>query len=182
MEHYYLIETDNEKISYDKHILKTNKNEIEFEKVVNETINEALLMTSKETLKTGKYNVLLSTKVSSRIISHLIEMLNQTNIRTKTSCLCDKLNTKIFNKKITIIEDPTNEMYPGFRLFDDEGTLTKKKVIIKDGILKTYLSNIKEGKINKTNSSGNSYDGISTRNMYLKSEDNNFNQILENIN
>ena len=85
-----LIEDNNEKISYDKNILKTNKKEIDFEKIVEETINEALIMATKEPLKTGKHNVILSTNVSSRIISHFIEMVNQTNIRTKTSCLCDK--------------------------------------------------------------------------------------------
>ena len=58
-----------------------------------------------------------------------------------------KINKTIFSNKISIIEEPTNKLYPGYRLFDDEGTETKEKYIIKNGNLLTYLSNIKEAKL-----------------------------------
>lgn len=163
-----LVEDNEEGISYDKQVLKTNKEDINFDKIIRETIDEALIMIDKEDLQTKKYNVVLSTKVASRILSHLEDMLNQTNIRTKTSCMCSKLNEKIFSDNITIIEDQPNEKYPGFRLFDDEGTETKTKLVVENGILKTYFSNIKEAKINNTKSTGNGYGSITTRNMYLK--------------
>ena len=163
-----LVEDNDEGISYDKQVLKTNKDDINFEKIINNTIDEALMMINKEDLKTKKYNVVLSTKVASRILSHLEDMLNQNNIRTKTSCMCSKFNEKIFNDNITIIEDQPNEDYPGFRLFDDEGTETKTKLVVENGILKTHFSNIKEAKINNSKSTGNGYGNISTRNMYLK--------------
>ena len=143
-----LVEDNKNSISYDKQVLKTNKEEIDFENIVNSTLEEALLMINKEDLETKKYNVILSNKVASRILSHLEDMLNQQNIRTKTSCMCSKLNKEIFNNLITIIEDQPNEKLPGYRLFDDEGTETKKKMIVENGILKSYFSNIKEAKIN----------------------------------
>ena len=124
-------------------------------------------MINKEDLETKKYNVILSNKVASRILSHLEDMLNQQNIRTKTSCMCSKLNKEIFNNLITIIEDQPNEKLPGYRLFDDEGTETKKKMIVENGILKSYFSNIKEAKINNIKSTGNGYGSISTRNMFI---------------
>lgn len=163
-----LVEDDKNSISYDKQVLKTNKEEIDFENIVNSTLEEALLMINKEDLETKKYNVILSNKVASRILSHLEDMLNQQNIRTKTSCMCSKLNKEIFNNLITIIEDQPNEKLPGYRLFDDEGTETKKKMIVENGILKSYFSNIKEAKINNIKSTGNGYGSISTRNMFIK--------------
>lgn len=162
-----LVEDDKNSISYDKQVLKTNKEEIDFENIVNSTLEEALLMINKEDLETKKYNVILSNKVASRILSHLEDMLNQQNIRTKTSCMCSKLNKEIFNNLITIIEDQPNEKLPGYRLFDDEGTETKKKMIVENGILKSYFSNIKEAKINNIKSTGNGYGSISTRNMFI---------------
>ena len=162
-----LVEDDKNSISYDKQVLKTNKEEIDFENIVNSTLEEALLMINKEDLETKKYNVILSNKVASRIFSHLEDMLNQQNIRTKTSCMCSKLNKEIFNNLITIIEDQPNEKLPGYRLFDDEGTETKKKMIVENGILKSYFSNIKEAKINNIKSTGNGYGSISTRNMFI---------------
>ena len=162
-----LVEDNKNSISYDKQVLKTNKEEIDFENIVNSTLEEALLMINKEDLETKKYNVILSNKVASRILSHLEDMLNQQNIRTKTSCMCSKLNKEIFNNLITIIEDQPNEKLPGYRLFDDEGTETKKKMIVENGILKSYFSNIKEAKINYIKSTGNGYGSISTRNMFI---------------
>ena len=162
-----LVEDDKNSISYDKQVLKTTKEEIDFENIVNSTLEEALLMINKEDLETKKYNVILSNKVASRILSHLEDMLNQQNIRTKTSCMCSKLNKEIFNNLITIIEDQPNEKLPGYRLFDDEGTETKKKMIVENGILKSYFSNIKEAKINNIKSTGNGYGSISTRNMFI---------------
>lgn len=162
-----LVEDNKNSISYDKQVLKTNKEEIDFENIVNSTLEEALLMINKEDLETKKYNVILSNKVASRILSHLEDMLNQQNIRTKTSCMCSKLNKEIFNNLITIIEDQPNEKLPGYRLFDDEGTETKKKMIVENGILKSYFSNIKEAKINNIKSTGNGYGSISTRNMFI---------------
>ena len=119
--------------------------------------------------------------MSSNLLGKMIEMFDQSNIRNKTSCMCEKLHKKIFNEKITIIEDPNNNKYPGFRSFDDEGTITKYKTIIKDGKLNMYLSNIKEAKITKTESTGNSYGGISTRNLYLNPGKTTFNEMLEKI-
>lgn len=176
-----LVEENGDGISYDRQVLKTNKEDIDFEKIINSTIDEALLMINKEDLETKKYNVVLSTKVASRILSHLEDMLNQRNIRTKTSCMCSKLNEKIFDEKINIVEDQPNENYPGFRLFDDEGTETKTKSIIESGVLKTYLSNIKEAKINDTKSTGNGYGDIATRNMYLQPSTHSYDEILNEL-
>ena len=176
-----LVEDKGEGISYDRQVLKTNKEDIDFDKIVNNTIDEALIMINKEDLKTKKYNVVLSTKVASRILSHLEDMLNQKNIRTQTSCMCSKLNEKIFNDNITIIEDQPNEKYPGFRLFDDEGTETKTKVVVENGILKSLFSNIKEAKINNSKSTGNGYGNISTRNMYLKPSNVKYEEMLKEL-
>ncbi len=176
-----LVEENDNGISYDRQILETNKEDINFDKIINETIDEALIMINKEELETRKYNVVLSSKVSSRILSHLEDMLSLQSIRTKTSCMCSKLNEKIFNDKITVIEDPANDKYPGFRLFDDEGTTTNKKTVIENGILKTYFSNIKESKINKTDSTGNEYGNISTRNMYIEPSTTSFEEILKEV-
>ena len=79
----------------------------------------------------------------------------------------NKIGEKVFHKKVTIVEDPLNEALPGKRLFDDEGTATSFKEIIKEGILKTYLYNIKEAKLEEKESTGNGYQGIDVRNMYL---------------
>ncbi len=49
-----------------------------------------------------------------------------------------KLNEKVADESVTIIDDPTLPEF-GFFPFDDEGVRTQKKVIVENGILKSYL-------------------------------------------
>ena len=153
--------------SYDQKILTTDKKEINIEEFVEDVVKKAILICEKEKLETNKFNIILDSAVSSRIVSNLATMLSATNIRNKFSCLENKLNKKVFSDKLTIIEDPTNKKYPGYRLFDDEGTETYKKSIVDSGKIATFLYNIKEAMINEISSTGNGYSGISTKNMYV---------------
>jgi PmbA protein len=162
-----ITENNSETTSYDSKVITTNKQEINFEEVILDTINKAIILCNKEKIETNKYNIILSSSVASKIIAHLTDMIQATAIRNKVSCMENKLDKKIFSDKLTIIEDPTNKNYPGYRLFDNEGTLTYKKDIIEKGKLKTILYNIKEAKIKNTKSTGNGYQSISTKNMYV---------------
>ena len=65
-------------------------------------------------------------------------MLSATSFRNKITCFEKKIHQQVFHSCLTIIEDPTNKEYPGYRLFDDEGTQTYKKEIIKNGKLKHF--------------------------------------------
>ena len=66
-------------------------------------------------------------------------------------------------------------------MFDDEGTETKTKLVVENGILKTFFSNIKEAKINNSKSTGNGYGNISTRNMYLKPSTEKYDEIFAKL-
>lgn len=176
-----ITEKDGIYTSFDRQLLKTNKEEINFEDFTRDVIEKTILQSSKEKLTTKKYDIILDSYVAGRIISHLGNMLSATTIRNKVSCLDDKLNKKVFSSLLTIIEDPTNKKYPGYRLFDDEGTLTNKKDIIKNGKLKTYLYNIKEAKIKSISSTGNGYQGIGTKNMYVIPGDNKLEELFTEL-
>ncbi len=162
-----LLEDNNTTVSYNKSQLKVKKQDLDLKKLVEDSINEAEKMIVKEEINTGKYNIVLSNEVTSSIISNIMDAVAANNIRQKTSIFTDKLVKKIMGENITIIEDPQNKKYPGYTLFDNEGTDTSKKDIINRGILQTYLYDIKEAKIAKRESTGNSYEGIDTRNLYL---------------
>ena len=153
---------------YDRVYLKTNKDSLNMKDNLIKDIKMALKQAKKEKLKTKKYDIIVDSTVMKSILSNFIDMLSATNIRQKISCLEGKLNEKVFSDKLTIIEDPKNEDYPGATIFDDEGTETEKKEIVKDGVLKTYLYNIKEAKEQNKKTTGNGYSRISTRNMYIK--------------
>lgn len=163
-----ILEENGKTISHSTEALNTNKEKIDMEKITKNVIEEAQKMLNKDSIPTGKYKIVLSNSVAGSILSQIISGIYANAIRKKTSFFVDKLDKKNFNSKINIIEDPRNKDYPGFTLFDDDGVQTKKKQIIENGILKTFLYNIKEAKLAKTKSTGNSFGEIGTRNLYLE--------------
>ena len=167
--------------SYDRVYLKTNKDSLNMKDNLIKDIKMALKQAKKEKLKTKKYDIIVDSTVMKSILSNFIDMLSATNIRQKISCLEGKLNEKVFSDKLTIIEDPKNDDYPGATIFDDEGTETEKKEIIKDGVLKTYLYNIKEAKEQNKKTTGNGYSSISTRNMYIKPGDKTLEEMMKKL-
>lgn len=177
-----IIDNNGEISSYDKSIIKTEKDKINFKQFTENIIEEGIIISTKKDIKTKKYNLILSKSVAGNILSHIADMLSETNIRLHTSCLENKINQQIFNKKINIIEEPTNKNYPGYRLFDNEGTETKEKSIVKDGKLVTYLSNIKEAKMNNSKSTGNGYESIMTRNMHIQEGNISPKEMLQRLN
>ena len=176
-----VLENNNETISYSKSIKKTKKDELNIKALVEEAINEAKKMTIKENLKTDKYNIVLSNEVAGSIISKIITGIYANNIREKTSIFENKLNKLVFGKNINIVENPLDIRYPGYTMFDNEGTKVKNKDIIKNGVLKTYLYDIKEAKIVNKESTGNSFGRINTRNLYLVPENNSKEKILKQL-
>ena len=167
--------------SYDRVYLKTNKDSLNMKDNLMKDIKMALKQAKKENLETKKYDIIVDSTVMKSILSNFIDMLSATNIRQKISCLEGKLNEKVFSDKLTIIEDPKNDDYPGATIFDDEGTETEKKEIIKDGVLKTYLYNIKEAKEQNQKTTGNGYSSISTRNMYIKPGDKTLEEMMKKL-
>lgn len=153
--------------TYSHSILVSDKSKINFIENIKEALELAALATTKKKLETKRYNIVLNNKVASYIIAHLQDMLSSEAIHQKKSCLENKLNQQVFSKLINIVEEPQNKKYPGYVTFDKEGTKTFNKELIKDGMIKTYLYDIKEAKVDNINSTGNKFNGIETRNMYI---------------
>lgn len=174
-------EKDNESSSFDRSILVTDKSQINFEEMVIEVLEKATKQVKKEKLETRKYDIVLDSSVTNSVLSAVKDMISAQSIRKKTSCLAGKINEKIFSEKLTVLEEPQNDNYPGYTTFDKEGTTTSNKTIIENGVLKTYLYDSKEAKLEKIESTGNYYGQISTRNMYIKPANNSVEELLNKM-
>lgn len=175
-------EEDDNISTYSESILESDKSKIDFSRIINNALNLATIAVNKKHLKTKKYNVILNNKVTASIINELQTMLSAQNIHQKKSYLENKLDEKIFSDKLTIVEEPQNIEYPGYTIFDKEGTKTRNKTLVENGIIKTYLYDIKEAKVDKKSSTGNKYNGIGTRNMYIVPGEQSLDELLKAIN
>ncbi len=107
-------------------------------------------------------------------------------VQKGVSLLKGKLNEKIASKKFTLIDNPHLENGEGSSSFDSEGVPTKYKELITDGVLKTYLHNLKTAKKDGVQSTGNAGKGgykgtitISSFNLYVKNGDKSFEELLK---
>lgn len=162
-------------------VLKSTTSEIDFVKIAKEEIQEAVLRLEEKNLKTGKYKVLLQNKMASKLISSIMRALNAEDIQKEASLYQGKINQQIASTILNIIEDPKNQNYPGYTLFDQEGTKTMKKDVIKNGILKTYFYNNKTAIKDQTTSTGNEYGGINTVNLYVQPGEKDFNSLVKEM-
>lgn len=110
------------------------------------------------------------------------------SIVNSTSVLAGKLNSKIASEKVTIIDDGTIDELYGSSKYDDQGNKTKKNVLIKDGILVNYLTEINDGiKLNleptgSARRENYSFKAISRmNNTYLEKGTDKFEDMLKDI-
>ncbi len=110
-------------------------------------------------------------------------------IRKKISVYSDLLNKKVASNLCTVVDDGTINGLSGFLNIDDEGIKSKKKILIKNGILKSFILDKFNANLMKLKSTGNarreSYKHLPIprmTNTYLMPGKNSFSDLIESIN
>jgi len=103
----------------------------------------------------GKYSVLLGPIIGAELIGHVGDSCSAFNVEAGTSCLTGKMGKEVLSKELTIADDGSSKDGPSSRSFDDEGTPTRKTVLLEKGTLKSYLHNVNTAKRFNTYSTGN---------------------------
>lgn len=75
--------------------------------------------------------------------------------RKGTSVYSGKVGEQVAAKGVTVIDDGTIEDRRGSLSFDDEGTATKRNVLIEDGILKGYMQDRQNARLMGVEPTGN---------------------------
>ena len=88
---------------------------------------------------TARVPVVYDRRVSSGLIGHLAGAINGRGVARGTSFLKDKMGQQIFAKGIRIVDNPHRKRGLGSRPFDDEGLPTRRRAVIDDGMLTTWL-------------------------------------------
>ena len=89
--------------------------------------------------KTAKLPVIFDPRVAGGLIGHLTGAINGASVARGTTFLKDKMGQRIFAPGIFIHDDPRRVRGPRSKMFDGEGTPTKGRALIEDGILTTWL-------------------------------------------
>ncbi len=90
-------------------------------------------------ITTRKAPVLFVPRMAMSLWGCLVSAISGASIYRKSSFLLDSVDKKIFPDFINIYEDPHLLKAIGSAPFDDEGVATKRKMLITEGVLNTYL-------------------------------------------
>src|ERR1700746_2665929 len=91
--------------------------------------------------KTSHVPVIFDPMVATSILEHVFEGVNGDSVYRGASFLAGKLGQKIAGENVTVIDDGTMPGGFGTSPFDGEGIPTRRKLVIENGVLKSYLLN-----------------------------------------
>ncbi|MBP3059348.1 TldD/PmbA family protein [Texas Phoenix palm phytoplasma] len=154
----------------------------DIDKYVEEIISLGESKLGALSLSSGSYPVVFSNEMFSKLLSSFSDIFSGNQAYQKLSKLLGKENQKIASSKVTIIDDPLFSDSFFKSTFDDEGVPCKNKYIIKEGIFKQFIHNLRTSNIFKTEPTGNFFDGyISMSNCYLKKGTKSFKEMISSI-
>ena len=89
--------------------------------------------------KTGRFPVIFDNRVSKSLTNHFTRAVNGASIARGSSFLKDKMGEKIASSLVMVIDDPLRPRGFGSRLFEGETLPVKKQLLVKDGVLQSWL-------------------------------------------
>lgn len=148
------------------------------EKLIVRSVEEAVSMLGAKSIVAGEYKVILRNNVVADMMSFFTPIFSANQVQKGLSLMKGKIHKQIAIESFNIIEDPMMDNGAQYRTFDDEGTATKRKHIIENGVLKTFLHSKKTAKKDGIESTGNGYRKshkssieISPTNMFVEKGD-----------
>jgi PmbA protein len=97
-------------------------------------------------MATCRCPVVFDPRVARSFISHLLGSISGPSIARGTSFLRDKLHQRIFPAAITITEDPHRQRGHRSKPFDAEGIANERRAIIDQGVLMTWLLDLRSAR------------------------------------
>jgi PmbA protein len=124
-------------------------------------------------IKTCDVPVVFDTEMAASLLRNLSSALSGYSLYKGASFLIGKLGTSIASELVTVVDDGTIPGALGSRPFDSEGLPTRKKIVLENGVLQSYLLDTYSAKKLAMTSTGNASrsvgepPGVAPTNFYL---------------
>lgn len=159
---------------YDYTIARYVQNLDSPEKIGKAAAEKALRRLNPRKVKTGAVPVIFDRELSKSLVSTLASAINGAAIARGTSFLKDRMGQAVFNEHVTIVDDPHRKRGMASKPFDAEGIVGKKRNIIENGSLTTWIMDLRSAKqlgLQTTGHAGRSIAGTpspSSTNLYME--------------
>jgi len=157
--------------------------------IASETAKNALELLGAKSAKPGKFDIIMDPSLSGTFVHEAFGHAAEADgVIAGESILADKMNKKIGQDIVTIIDDGTIEDQFGYTPYDDEGVKGQKTVIVKDGVLVGFMHNIETASKMGVEPTGNaramnisSSPLVRMTNMYLKPGNATLDEMIEEV-
>lgn len=116
--------------------------DIDGETLASEVCDLAKSSLDTKPIETGDYDVVLDYSAANGLLSTFIGAFNGENVMRGRSILKGKLGQEITNPTLSIIDNPLLEKGMFTSKCDDEGSVSKKTDLVKDGTLNSFIYDI----------------------------------------
>ena len=113
-------------------------------------------------MKSQKVPVIFDPRVSRGLVSHVLSAINGSAVARKTTFLQEALHTEVFGPQVTIIEDPHRPRGLRSKPCDAEGLPNQRRNIVDNGILTTWLLDLRTARQLGLASTGHAARGTSS--------------------
>jgi len=144
------------------------------EEIGREAARRAIRKLGGRPVKTQKVPVVFDQSVGEELWGPIFSALDGDRVGKGVSFLKKKIGKQIASRIVRVIDDPLMPGGVGSMAFDGEGVITRRKVVIEDGVLQMYFYDARSARKYKTEPTGNarrSYSGIphvAPTNFYLQ--------------
>ncbi|MDD8031154.1 MAG: TldD/PmbA family protein [Acidobacteriota bacterium] len=126
------------------------------EQAAREAARESIAMLEAKEAPAGKMDVVIQNGWGGVLVHEAVgHPLEADNIARETGAFVGKLGKKVAADIFTMVDDGSLPNFRGTTDFDDEGTQMKRNVLIKDGLLVKYMTDILSAKQLKMERTGN---------------------------
>ncbi len=157
-------------------------------KLATEAVTKALNKLNSISIESKPYGVIIENDAFADLLGAMSGIFSGEAVQKGVSKLKDKIGEVVANSIVTITDNPHLKDGYGSAPFDAEGVPTQCKHLIENGILKTYLHNLKTAKKDNIKTTGNAAKGgykgtmgISTFNLYLEKGNLSFQELLDKL-
>jgi PmbA protein len=143
------------------------------ESVGREAGERAVKRLNPRKVETQKVPIVYDPRVSNGLLRHLAGAINGSSIARGTSFLKDSMGKQILPKGISVIDDPHRKRGMASKPFDAEGIANDKIAFVEDGVLKSWVLDLRSSRQLGLETTGRASRGTSgppspsTTNLYL---------------
>ncbi len=121
--------------------------EVSPEEIARRAAREAVVMLEAEDAPAGIMDVVMQNGWGGVLVHEAVgHPLEADNIAKKVGAFTGKLGQKVASDVFTMVDDGSLPNFRGTTNFDDEGTQMKRNVLIENGVLKKYMTDILSAK------------------------------------